>query len=731
MFRLKLFGSASIEGPEGPLTGRPVQRRRIGLLALLAVARRRGMTRDKLIGFLWPDADPDRARRLLSDSMYRISKAIGVEAFTAAGEELRLQPERLPSDVWEFEDALERGDWRLAADLHDAPFLDGFFLTDADELERWVDGQRERLARELARALEALADEAERENDVDGAGRWWHALSARDPYSSRIALRLMRALESSGDRVGALRHGQAHARVLREELDVEPDAELTAYLALLRAPGSGTAATIRRDDDASPRAVASASGTAPAPDPAADAADRRRRSIAVLPFENLGPDPDQEYFADGVTEDVIAQLAKLAGLRVIARASVMPFKGHRRGLREIGAELGADTMLTGSVRRATDRVRIVAQLVDAATEECLWSETYDRRMLDIFAIQTDVALHIADALRARLSPDERSRLGKRPTGDMEAYQLYLRGRYCHARHVDVHLRQSARYFERAIERDPGYALAHASLGLAYSQLAEDGVVDASGAYGRARSAADRALQIDPELSEAHCLLGHMKFTSEFDWSGAERAFRRAIELSPSNADAYDLYGRMCTAMERYDEAIALLARAQELDPLAHRSDLAAAYIRAERYDEAVNAAENAVEFDPAYPRSRATLGWAYLKSGRPGEGIEQLQRAVSLTADTPAWQAQLGQAYAVIGDERRAREILAALRERARDGYVSPYHLAYLHTGLGEHDEALDLLERAYEERAAAVASIKGSFLFAPLRPHPRFQSLLRRMNLI
>jgi len=365
-----------------------------------------------------------------------------------------------------------------------------------------VEAQRERLARELARALEALAEAAEGRGDAAEGLHWWRSLSARDPYSTRIALRLMRALEGAGERAEALRHGQAHARLLRDELEVEPDAELAAYSAELRS-------------------------AAQAP------ADTGRRSVAVLPFENLGSDPDSDYFADGITEDVIAQLAKLAGMRVIARASVMPFKGRRGGLRDIGAELGANTLLTGSVRRATDRVRIVAQLVDAATEECLWSETYDRRLLDVFAIQTDVALNIADALRARLSPDERSRLHKRPTGDMEAYQLYLRGRYCQARHGDADTWQSIRYFERAIERDPGYALAHAGRGLSYSQLAENGALDARDAHRRARDAADRALELDPDLSEAHCLLGHTKFISEFDWNGSERAFRRAIELSPA------------------------------------------------------------------------------------------------------------------------------------------------------------------------------------------------------
>ncbi len=693
------------------------------------------MTRDKLIGYLWPDSNPERARRLLSDSIYRINSAIGVEAFTAAGEELRLDPEHLPSDVWEFEDAIEAGDWPHAVELHTEPFLDGFFLTDADELERWAQAQRDRLARELGRALEALAEEAEQRDERAEALRWWRTLARRDPYSSRVAMRLMRALERCGDRAEALRHGLAHVRLLGEELEVEPDEELAAHIAALRAPAIAAPA---------PRAPAWPNGTSASrvtsPPPSTTARGReagrrlagpRSRTVAVLPFDNLAPeDHDDEYFADGITDDVIAQLAKIAGLRVIARASVMPYKGRRGSVGAIGAELGADTLLTGSVRRSGERVRVVAQLVDAGTNECLWSETYDRRLRDVFSIQTDVALNIAHGLRARLSPDERSRLRKRPTSDMEAYRLYLRARHCFCRHLDADVWQSVRYYERAIERYPEYALAHAGLGLAYSHLAENGSLDARQAYRRVREAAERALHLDGDLSEAHCLLGHMRFTAEFDWTGSESSFRRALELSPSNADACDLYGRMCTSMERYDEAIPLLARARELDPLAHRSDLAAAYIRAGRYDAAVAVAESEVEFDAGYPRAHATLGWAYLKCGRERAGIAELEKAVSLAPDTSSWLAQLGQAYAITGSEGRAREVLATLHDRARDSYVSPYHLAYIHTGLGEFEEALDLLERAYEERAAAVASIKGSFLFMDLRPHPRFRELLRRMNL-
>ncbi len=255
MFRLKLFGSASIESPDGPLTGRAVQRRRLALLALLARARQRGLTRDKLIGYLWPDSDPERARRLLSDSVYRINQALGGEGIVAVGDELRLDPARLPSDAWEFAEALEARDWRRAVVLHAAPFLDGFFLTGADELERWVDAQRETLARERARALEALAEAAEQAGEGAEAVRWWRLLAAQDPYSSRVALRLMRALDRSGDAPAALRHARVHALLLEGELELEPDAELLAFVEELRARP--------RAAEAPPRGDVAAAGAVP------------------------------------------------------------------------------------------------------------------------------------------------------------------------------------------------------------------------------------------------------------------------------------------------------------------------------------------------------------------------------------------------------------------------------------------------------------------------------------
>jgi serine/threonine-protein kinase len=292
------------------------------------------------------------------------------------------------------------------------------------------------------------------------------------------------------------------------------------------------------------------------------------------------------------------------------------------------------------------------------------------------------------------------------------------------------MHQAIAYFERALARDPRYALAYAGVALAYTELGETGMLEPDEAYPRAKAAAAQALALDGDLGDAHCTVAFGKMVYEFDWTGAEEEFKRALELSPNNADVYDLYGRLCSALGRYEEAIVLVQRAQELDPLAHRVDLATSYLRAGRYDEALEAASRAVEMGSEFARAHCTYGWACLEKGRVKDGLAAMERAVALSPDDSTWFAQLGQAYAQNGDVAGARKILAQLLEQARTRYVTPYHLAYVYTGLGEWDHAMDCLEQAFERKAGAVYGIKGSFLFVPLRSHPRFQALLERMHL-
>ncbi|MGN6393904.1 MAG: protein kinase domain-containing protein [Gemmatimonadales bacterium] len=465
---------------------------------------------------------------------------------------------------------------------------------------------------------------------------------------------------------------------------------------------------------------------------AATARTPRLPSVAVLPFQNLSTDPENEFFADGITEDVIAQLSKIRSLRVIGRSSVMRFKARDQSLREIGLTLDVTTLLEGSVRRAGRRVRIVAQLIDAETDRHRWSETYDRDLTDIFAIQSDVALQIAGALEAELTQEERARLRREPTDDLQAYQLYLQAKHCLTRWTKPGMEQAIRYLNEAVARDPGFALAHATLAWVYldSGIAVVGSIPSAEGFERARTAVATALELDPGLALAHAVLGHLRYACDYDWDGAETELRRAIELDPNGGEAYDFYGLMLSALERYDEAIEMQRQAHAVDPLVHRMDLVTTFLRAGRYDEALRAVTRVLEVEPELPLAHLTLGWVRMLTGKPDEGIAAMEQAVALASDNTLYLAQLGQAYARVGRTDEARAIRRRLEELSQQRYVSPYHVAYVLTGLGEDEEALDWLERAYEERTGGVFGIKGSFLFASLRSHPRFQALLRKMNL-
>jgi TolB-like protein/Tfp pilus assembly protein PilF len=705
MITVQLLGGACLRSGDAPLSGPPAQRHRIALLTLIVAAWPQPLSRDRAMALLWPERELASARRLLNLAVHVLRSALGDGAIASTGDGLVLNPSRLSCDLHELRAAITADAPERVVRLYTGPLLDGFHLGDSTEFGYWLDERRSEITHAYIGALLALAERQERSGDVHGRVGTCRRLVAADPHSGVHARALMHALDAAGDRAGASHHASEHAQRLRVDLDLEPDPEVVALAERLRN------AAARRHQ-------------------APDAVGRpRSASVAVLPFRNLSADPENDYFADGITEDVISHLSKIRALKVISSTSVMRFKERRQGLREIGTTLGAATLLDGSVRRAGDRVRIVAQLIDTEADHHLWSETYDRQMTDIFSIQTEVALHIAAALEAELSPDERTRVRREPTKDVLAYQLFLQGRQWLIKYTAEALERAIEYFDRAIARDPAFALAYASLAMAYTELVELGVMAPDVAYRRAAGAAASSLRLDPELGAAHCTMGYLKAVRDLDWSGAEQAFKRALELSPSSADTYDLYGRLCAALERYDESIALLLRAQELDPLAHRVDIATTLLRAGRYDQAVLRAENAVELDP-FDRARATLGWAYFLSGRQAEGLAELEGAVSLSPGSTMWLAQLGEAHGMAGNAAKAREILRRLEEMAQGSYVSPYHFAYVYTGLGDADRAMDWLERAVAERAGPAYGIKGSFLFTPLHAHPRFRALLRQMKL-
>ncbi len=452
--------------------------------------------------------------------------------------------------------------------------------------------------------------------------------------------------------------------------------------------------------------------------------------VAVLPFRSIGTDADAVLFAEGISEDVIAHLAKLRALDVIGPTSVAPYRGLDGRVRDIAASLGAGAVLHGSVRRAGARVRVVAQLIDGDTEQQVWAETYDRDLTDIFAIQTDVALKIAEALRAALTPEERTRVAQAPTHDVDAYGRYLLGRQQLARWTRTGMQEGLRLLGEATERDPRFALAHAMQALAWAELLQNDEQDVDEAYRHAMQAAERALALDPTLATAHSVVGHLRAIHDFDWAAAEDSFKRAVALEPGNADAWDLYGRFCYALGRFDEAVAMVRRAHALDPVAHRSDVPTALLRAGRFAEAAEAARSIVAAEPTHDRGHMTLAWALMGLGRPEEALAAAREAIRLEPDRLQWIGQYAEALGLAGHEAEARAQLARLSQAARTQPVSPYIFAYAHVGLGEHDLAMDALEEAFARRSGSIHSIAGSFLLEPLRSHPRFGALLRRMDI-
>lgn len=703
MIRVQLLGGASLRSGDAAIGGPPAQRHRIALLALVASSWPQPLSRDRAMALLWPERDTSSARRLLNLSVHVLRSALGDRAITSAGDGLLLDPGRISCDLHALRTAIAADDPDRIARLYAGPLLDGFHLEESTEFGYWLDEHRAELAHAFVGALLAVAERQEREGDVHGRVGTCRKLVAADPHSAAHALALMRALDAAGDRAGARQHALEYANRVRADLEVEPDPSIAALAERLRA------APVRQSL------------------PASD--EPSVPTVAVLPFRNLSTDPENACFADGITEDVIAQLSKIQSLQVISRTSANRFKKRERPLRDIGAALGATAILDGSVRRANARVRIVVQLIALEPERTLWTETFDRQITDIFAIQTEVALRITSALEAELTAEERTRVHRRLTLDVLAYQLFLQGRQLLTPYTVPAMLGAIRLFERAIARDPGFALAHASIGMVTLELAEAGTVAPDAAYARARSAIDSALQLDPELGAAYGTLGMLRAVREFDWEGAEAAFRRALELSPGSADGYDLYGRFLAGVARFDEAIAMLQRASELDPLTHRIDLATTLLRAGRLEEGIARAEEASEVNPG-DRASATLGWAYFLAGRHDAGLAELERAVATSPENPMWLGQLGEAYGLAGKPKRARAVLRELESQARSRWVSPYYFAYVQVGLGEADRAMDLLESAVEQRTGPVYSIKGSFLFTPLREQPRFRALLQRMRL-
>ena len=454
------------------------------------------------------------------------------------------------------------------------------------------------------------------------------------------------------------------------------------------------------------------------------------RSIAVLPFENLSGNPENAYFTDGIQEEILMRLAKIADLKVVSRTSTVRYKRSPENLREIATQLGVANVLEGSVQRTADRVHVNVQLIKAASDTHVWAEAYDRKLTDIFAVESEIAKTIADSLQAKLTGSERNAIAAQPTENTEAYQLYLRGRYLWNRRTGENLKKALAYFEQAAEKDPHYALAYAGMADSCVLIPIYAAGTPQDYLPRARAGAQKAVELDDTLAEAHTSLAYV-FFYDFEYAQSVKEFERAISLNPNYAMAHLWYGLgPLSAMGEFDRAIAEEKRALELDPVSPiiNADLGTVYTLARRYDEAIAQLRDTVEMNPQFYGGHRCLGWALELKGATGEAIAEYHKAFELS-DDPIMLAMLAHAEASIGKQNQARQILGQLTEEAKARYVPAYAFAVIYLALGEKDHALDWLEQAARDHDGFYINlIKVEPFLDPLRGDPRFETLVSRI---
>ena len=715
MKRIQTLGGLAVF--DGPLllAGSAQQPRRLAILAVLARAGGRGVSRDRLVALLWPDTDEEHGRRSLNQALYALRQELGSEEAILGTRELRLNPDLVETDIGEYEAASASGALEQAARSY-GPFLGDFSLTGAVEFARWAERERDALAGEYRRVLEAVARSAAGRGDWGAGVLWWRRRAALDPDDASVAQGLMLALSTAGDIPGALRHAEIFAE-MRHQLELPADAEVLALAERIR---RGELPPVSRP-------------STPRPRPAADPRTDRPASIAVLPFVNLSPDRENEYFSDGLTEELTIALTRVGGLRVASRTSAFAFKGREVDAREIGERLGVTLLVEGSVRKLGNRIRVTAQLISASDGYHLWSQAFDRTLTDVFALQEEVAHAIVSALSMLgHGVGEAPRL-RPPTDVVEAYTLYLRGRYFVLKSDADSLRVALEYFEQALELDPRYALAHAGAaqcwvlsGFHFGELAPLETMP------RAKLAVDRALELEPLLADGHLWRGVVALLFDYDPAEADAGLGRAVELQPSLIGAHIWRSILRSMSGRHQEAIAEALEAERLDPVTIRVQLALgrAYQFAGNLDEARRRFQTVIGMDPNNNIAYGFLAWACILAGEPEPGLAAAETAIARVGRNPVLLEALGGCLAALGRGDQARAIIAELAELGRHRYVSAYHAASIHARLGDEEAAMRSLEAAAAERSGYLPFCSVHDDFASLRETERFRALMGRLGL-
>lgn len=792
MIRFYTLGSLDLKAPDGrQLKSVLAQPKRIALLAYLAACGKgESIRRDTLLGLFWPELDESRARHALNQSLYVLRRAIGPSVFVSTGdEEVALAPGAIWCDATAFVEAAESGRAEEALEHYRGDLLEGFFISEAPDFEKWLDTERGHLRAVAARAAWSLAEEHEAAGRPEAAADWARRAADFSLENEAAVRRLMGLLDRVGDRASAVRAYEAFAARLDQELGIAPSPETKELIAAIRTRESRPPADTREEagGDASlglgsahaiaerpesalarplpltgagkeiwealdPETALAAGrshtlpgdgeagrpGTAadPQDDPVSGETGEPRPSVAVLPFVDLSGGEDREYFADGISEELISALAQVEGLRVAARTSSFQLKGTDLDVKAIGERLSVGSVLEGSVRMRDDRVRITVQLVNAGDGFQLWSQRYDRELKDIFSVQEEIAREIVERLRSELvapiRQDEGARLLPRRTADLEAYTLYLKGRYLWNRRTAEGLRASIECFELAIALDPEFAQAYAGLADAYSLLGWYRYLPAAEACRRVMETAGKALELEARVPEALTSRAYAKFIYEWDFEGAEIEFQRAIESNPGYPTVHHWYGEYLMAMGRLEEANRSLRRAHDLDPLSLTVTVGLGWSHYFQgsYDRAIELYESVAAMDPEFVIIPWFLGPAYVQRARYDEAVGLYEDWLARRGDHPGLMALLAQAHALAGRQMEARAVHARLEATALRAPIFPDYRAVVHASLGEADDAFEWLERAFEERCWVLVFLRVDPTYAGLRSDPRFESLASRIGL-
>jgi DNA-binding SARP family transcriptional activator/TolB-like protein/Flp pilus assembly protein TadD len=724
--RLDTLGGIDLIGPGGSLRGVLAQPKRFALLVFLTLQSRRGFVRrDTILSVFWPEHDQAKARTSLRQALRFLRTSLGDDAFERRGdEEIVVREGAIDGDVTRFERAMAERRLDDALDAYRGDFLAGFFVAGSGpELDQWMEDERGHLRQLAMRAASTLASQSESSGDLRAAARWARRAVAISPHDEAAQRLLIRLLDAGADRAGALYAYETFARRLEREMETTPARETQQLVSRIRdRMSTAERATPSLTPIAPPLAT-------PAVAPASVATVR----LAVLPFLYTGPD-DERHLGHGLADEIRAALQGVDGVDVVSRLESMPFDGMEPARHALRDRLRATVFLTGRVERVGMRLTLAARLRDVTTGQDIWTDEYAREMSDLFAMEERLARAVVGALRISLAAGSSVRLVRQPTRDLEAYNLYLRGRY-HWMRRPRETHKGLEYFERAIARDPLFALAHAGVADAYNTLGswEAAEMPSWEAFPRAHAAAMQALALDPTLAEAHTALGYANIHYLWRWDEAKQEFDRALALNPSYSHAHHWHSHYLLARGCAPETLEASRRALECDPLdlIINVHMAWHYWFAREYHEAVEQSARAAELDPTNQWSPFFAGMGYAAAGNTAAAIDQHRLALARSNESPVMLGALGYSLAAAGERADAERILRTLHGVAESRSVSSYEIAIIHGTLGDRDAMFDWLDRAYEERSAWLAYLAVDPRLDGVRDDDRFRTLLRAVRLI